>query len=1104
MGRNRKKSDYTWATYDLSNSGGYLTRYCNNSLNGYDSFQDDILTLDESDDVAHGKQGGNWRIPSNNEFEELLSKCIWTWITQNGVNGYKVTSKIDGYTDCSIFLPAAGYSTNTDIVKAGSNGSYWSASLNPSDSRSAFSLNFSSSNPKMNSSNRYVGQSIRPVCPSTSWKGITTFLIDSILYLKVDESDKLDRNIKSGEEDYSFYDQIRWTSSDESVATVSSDGTVDAKSAGKAIISATCRDKTERCVVIVLEREYDNGYEYVDLGLSVKWAAYNVGASSPEEYGDYYAWGEIKTKTNYTWSSYKYCNGAYNKQTKYNTNASFGTVDNISKLESVDDVAHVNWGGKWRFPSKQEYDELLYSKNCVWTWTNIDGVNGFKITSLKKGYEGHSIFLPAAGSRNEGNLDYVASELNYWSSSLGKESPDGAWRLIADNGEGISMDSRARYCGRSVRPVIPSDTWVGITSISINKDSLFMKAFSTSKLIATLMCGNDDYSFFDSIKWSSDNETVVEVDADGTVLAVGKGKAIITATYKTLTADCVVYVNGNVDLRLDKDSLSINLFSTYKLIPCLTDGVENYTLNYPILWSSDNELVAKVDADGTVRAIEKGKAIITATYKTLTAYSIVEVSGEHDYVDLGLSVNWATCNVGAFSPEEHGDHYAWGEIETKDTYSRATYKYCNGSDTSLTKYCNNSYYGHNGFVDNKNMLDMEDDVAHVKWGGNWYMPRQEHFNELLNNCTWTSIVQNGVNCYKVTSNINGNYIILPTTNSKYDMYYYWSSSIGSYPYYAKILHKNGGEFSILDAYRQGDAYCHSVRPVCPSEKYVTSINISIDTLNLIKGDVSILKATVMHDKEICSSLVSFVCWESDNTDVVSVDENGMLMANSVGVAHVKASVLSLSSQCTVTVVEESENELGYVDLGLSVNWATCNVGATKPEEYGDYYAWGETEPKTNYDWPTYNWCDGASTALTKYCNNSNKGSDGFTDTLTVLTPEDDVAHAQLGDNWRMPTKAEWEELRTNCTWTWITSANGVNGYRVTSNKSGYKDRSIFLPAAGVFQNSSLNNDDINGYYWSSSLASNASSAQRIGFNSRTVIVTTRSRCDGLSVRPVCP
>ena len=162
------------------------------------------------------------------------------------------------------------------------------------------------------------------------------------------------------------------------------------------------------------------------------------------------------------------------------------------------------------------------------------------------------------------------------------------------------------------------------------------------------------------------------------------------------------------------------------------------------------------------------------------------------------------------------------------------------------------------------------------------------------------------------------------------------------------------------------------------------------------------------------------------------------------------------------------DEHGYVDLGLpsGLLWADCNVGATSPEEFGDYFAWGETQPKDTYNWSTYQHCNGSAKTLTKYCNNSSYGYNGFTDNPTTLLSEDDAATANWGNGWRMPTKEEWQELYDNTTVTW-TQQGGVNGRLFTASNGN----SLFLPAAGYRYNSNLGYSGSSGYYWSSSLKS---------------------------------
>ena len=156
---------------------------------------------------------------------------------------------------------------------------------------------------------------------------------------------------------------------------------------------------------------------------------------------------------------------------------------------------------------------------------------------------------------------------------------------------------------------------------------------------------------------------------------------------------------------------------------------------------------------------------------------------------------------------------------------------------------------------------------------------------------------------------------------------------------------------------------------------------------------------------------------------------------------------------------------GWVDLGLPSGtlWATCNVGADSPEGCGDYFAWGETEPKEVYDWSTYKWCNGSSNTLTKYCTSSSYGT---VDNKTELDPEDDAAYVNWGENWRMPSLEQIKELLHYCTTIWTTQ-NGVNGRLVT----GPNGNTMFLPTAGYRWNASLYNAGSYGDYWSRTLGS---------------------------------
>ena len=202
----------------------------------------------------------------------------------------------------------------------------------------------------------------------------------------------------------------------------------------------------------------------------------------------------------------------------------------------------------------------------------------------------------------------------------------------------------------------------------------------------------------------------------------------------------------------------------------------------------------------------------------------------------------------------------------------------------------------------------------------------------------------------------------------------------------------------------------------------------------------------------------------------------------------------------------------YVDLGLSVKWAKCNLGASKPSDYGSYYAWGETEPKAEYTWATYKWMQAGQSDwkhITKYTIADGQtegiwydaGGTFIGDNKTTLEAADDAATAKLGSPWRMPRFYEIQELIDYCTWTW-TMQDGKNGYEV----KGKNGNSIFLPAAGYRKGSVLNNAGSWGYFRSSSLYIGYNDyASNLNFDSdRHDKYNYSRRYLGFSVRPVRP
>ena len=197
--------------------------------------------------------------------------------------------------------------------------------------------------------------------------------------------------------------------------------------------------------------EIKEEHEWVDLGLpsGTLWATCNVGANSPEEYGDYFAWGETEPKNDYSWSTYKYCKGTTDTMTKYCTSSKYGTVDNKTELEPSDDAATANWGSGWQMPSLEQFKEL--SSYTTTSWRTVNGKYGRRLTSRSNG---NSIFLPAAGSRVGTKLSGAGSDGSgtYWSRSLNTSNSSSAYYLYLTSS---SSDTNyySRYYGKSVRPV---------------------------------------------------------------------------------------------------------------------------------------------------------------------------------------------------------------------------------------------------------------------------------------------------------------------------------------------------------------------------------------------------------------------------------------------------------------------------------------------------------------------------------------------------------------------------------------------------------------------------------------------------------------------------
>lgn len=446
---------YQWAgTTDVSNTNVSQSNcpYYNGS--GWDKYTQQYLGeperfLEPMDDAAHIILGDNWRIPTDDEWTELKQFCTWTWYQLDGVYGYKIQSNIIGYTDNWIFIPAAGRRSGSSFSYVGEVCCYWSSMLRGNYPEHAYDL-YHKPSYKLESTkvaNRYYGQSIRPVFSAKRQNTI----INAPDRVQITIADNYDLGLSCSA---SSSTRLLYSSLNPDIATIDQSGRVSGISAGVAIIkieaSSTSSHKyaSKKVLVTVSSASFPSD-DYVDLGLSVKWARCNLGATSPEEYGELYQWAGITNVKNTTES----LNAPYNTShfTKYNTNEYYGPIDNKTTLDAYDDPASITMGGKWRMPTEAEVEELI--NNCRISQTSINSIKGLRLTSKKPGYTDKWIFLPAAGVQSgTGSPSFVGSFIIYWTSGLSDDDCSCGVVLEWEQGALIKYHWK-RENGFPIRPV---------------------------------------------------------------------------------------------------------------------------------------------------------------------------------------------------------------------------------------------------------------------------------------------------------------------------------------------------------------------------------------------------------------------------------------------------------------------------------------------------------------------------------------------------------------------------------------------------------------------------------------------------------------------------
>lgn len=554
--------------------------------------------------------------------------------------------------------------------------------------------------------------------------------------------------------------------------------------------------------------------EAVDLGLpsGLLWANFNVGASSPEEYGNYYAWGETVTKDTYSESNYQYYqNGSY--------------VDIGSDISGTQyDVATALWGDDWRMPTKDEFKELV--DNCTSELTTVNGVNGRKFI----GTNGKSIFLPAAGTRWDAYFLSSRQEGYYWSSTQYPSNSKNAYNLrsLCTTDYINYEDNFLRFYGHSVRPVRSGKNSVPAKAVDLGLPSGTMWASHNVGASSPEECGNY-YAWGETeVKNEYVFETYTHIDEDES-LCKDIGSNICGTKYD------VAHIKWGGNWRMPTEDEVDELFENCSFKWTKYNGVDGG------LFTGPNGNSVFLPAGGRFYGTEvdwrNGGYYWAGTEDTMGECAGVDLSfgqsgfdwnhgADRDFgflirpvnaplpsniivaeaIDLGLpsGTKWASFNIGATSPEQYGEYFAWGELGEKKIYSEDTYQFDKdgldlGTNISGTKY----------------------DVARMRWGGDWRMPTIAECRELKNNCTYEWTTYQGVAGGKFTSKKNGNSIFLPAAGYRWggDLYAagsdgnYWSSTLdGSFPdtavylYFTSKYAQSSGDFGNRD-------YGFSVRPV---------------------------------------------------------------------------------------------------------------------------------------------------------------------------------------------------------------------------------------------------------------------------------------------------
>ena len=1063
-GETEPKEEYTWENYKwCDGTDANITKY--NATDG-------LKTLLPEDDAAHVNWGGEWRMPTDAELQELIDNCTWEWDEINGTEGYYVTSNINNN---HIFISAGGYKIGDGTSAINRNCQYWSNTLcNDLHAFVYHAYKSGSHVKKCTGSNRSAGQSVRPVLPT-----------DRELLPPPSPSKRIGMFSVAKDKQVSFsqgnlqYTQStdEWRFAREQYDYLGEGNLNDGQLANRIdLFGWSANNTTAPFGVSTSTDAADYAGEFVD------WGVNTISGDAPN-----------------TWRTLSIAEWEYLLEKRPNA----ANLQGIAQVNGVNGL--IILPDDWACPLGINFVHGFHSDFGIDYFAQHQQFTLDQWIILE---QSGAVFLPASKWRNGSTFTNSSEGGHYWSSTCGEISTNAhylsfgsqeAWmnsnslhrcfavRLVHDTivpetipdpclvvkvNDTLSInmmcvEGGTMYIGRGdtvnrpyrqrpLRQVTISDFYLGQTEV-------------TQELWLAIMGENPTYFPCDTCLC----HPVDSVSIDEVLLFIERLNSLTGYNFRLPTeAEWEYAARGGVRSKGYAYAGSDNV---NEVAWCRVGDSRGGT-PHPVAQKRPNEL-GLYDMHGNLWEFVHDKFV-----DDINIYPSVNPTGPEGM--RGSATGCGSAYYSALMPEN-----TWGWVGTGGGRSRWFGFRLALSDQdpfvpiTIGKYRFHMMYVQGGtFMMGSDAPDAEanEKPVHEVTLSDYYIGQTEVTQKL-----WKLVMGNNNN----PSANKGDE--LPVTNITWDE---------AQVFVEKLSEMTGLHFRLPTEAE----WEYAARGGQRSQGYTYAGSDDIDEV----GWYNVNSANKTHNvgqkmpNELGIYDMTGNVWE---WCAETFDENNDGQEDAAlygGAWDSQASTCRVISSRAIRAITYAVKFIGfrlvhdadftqspepeYVDLGLSVKWATFNVGATSPEDYGDYFAWGETEPKEEYTWENYKWCDGTDANMTKY---------NATDGKTILELDDDAAYVNWGGKWRMPTEEEFTELREHCTWIWVEK-NGINGYEIT----GSNGNSIFVPAAGFYYENGFNYGE-NGDYWSAE-AGLLNNGIHLNFYPDKQIKSTSYRYFGFPIRPV--